>query len=296
MLARRGSGGRECGRCAVASRSRRTTGNLPCRLACGDESGDRGRDQRERAEDSSQEGGALSGFCRIPDASGPAWLFSGTEPGPRPEVMAGLTLPDSERCCHAGCGHRARRSLARPGRRDTRANEQAGQNQHAKQGRNQTAALRGHGRLAGYGASLRSSKPPVYRPERPAGMALRPLLLRHPAFDGLTEDKSHRFPGQSPRNHLARPRRSLASRSCARDLRATTPLGRVRFLDRDREDHLVKDSPKAWANTTHDWATVADHEHLAQIREHPATVRAGWGEAPHPRGARLRLRRGAVRG
>jgi topoisomerase-4 subunit B len=47
------------------------------------------------------------------------------------------------------------------------------------------------------------------------------------------------------------------------------------FLDRDREDHLVRDSRMSWANTTHDWAATADHEHLAQIREHPATHAPG---------------------
>jgi DNA gyrase subunit B len=31
----------------------------------------------------------------------------------------------------------------------------------------------------------------------------------------------------------------------------------------------------SWANTTHDWATTVDHEHLAQVREHPATYAPG---------------------
>jgi topoisomerase IV subunit B len=44
------------------------------------------------------------------------------------------------------------------------------------------------------------------------------------------------------------------------------------------EDHLVKDSGTAWENTTHDWAASVDHEHLAQIREHPATYATGGME------------------
>jgi len=55
-------------------------------------------------------------------------------------------------------------------------------------------------------------------------------------------------------------------------------LPRVTFLDRHWEDHLVRDSSASWENTTHDWAAVVDHEHLAQIREHPATYAPGGME------------------
>ncbi|HEY8653189.1 MAG TPA: ATP-binding protein [Dermatophilaceae bacterium] len=33
----------------------------------------------------------------------------------------------------------------------------------------------------------------------------------------------------------------------------------------------MRDSRTPWENTTHDWATTVDHEHLAQIRQLPAT-------------------------
>jgi len=41
---------------------------------------------------------------------------------------------------------------------------------------------------------------------------------------------------------------------------------------------VVKDSMKPWESTTHDWAGAVDHEHLAQIREQPATYSPGGGE------------------
>jgi len=37
----------------------------------------------------------------------------------------------------------------------------------------------------------------------------------------------------------------------------------------------VRDSGTSWVNTTHDWAATVDHEHLGQIREHPATCAPG---------------------
>ena len=33
----------------------------------------------------------------------------------------------------------------------------------------------------------------------------------------------------------------------------------------------MTDSETQWVNTTHDWAAAVDHEHLAQIRQQPAT-------------------------
>lgn len=33
----------------------------------------------------------------------------------------------------------------------------------------------------------------------------------------------------------------------------------------------MRDSRAPWENTTHDWAATVDHEHLAQIRQQPAT-------------------------
>jgi topoisomerase-4 subunit B len=41
------------------------------------------------------------------------------------------------------------------------------------------------------------------------------------------------------------------------------------------EDRLMRDSSKSWENTTHDWAAIVDHEHLAQIREQPTTYAPG---------------------
>jgi len=38
---------------------------------------------------------------------------------------------------------------------------------------------------------------------------------------------------------------------------------------------LLRDSRTSWVNTTHDWAAAVDHEHLAQIREHPARYAPG---------------------
>ena len=41
------------------------------------------------------------------------------------------------------------------------------------------------------------------------------------------------------------------------------------------EDHLVRDSRTSWENTTHDWAVIVDHEHIAQNRERSATYAPG---------------------
>ena len=35
---------------------------------------------------------------------------------------------------------------------------------------------------------------------------------------------------------------------------------------------------KPWESTPHDWAAAVDHEHLAQIREQPATYSPGGVE------------------
>jgi len=40
----------------------------------------------------------------------------------------------------------------------------------------------------------------------------------------------------------------------------------------------VRDSGTSWVNTTHDWAAVVDHEHLAQIRQQPARYAPGGVE------------------
>jgi len=40
----------------------------------------------------------------------------------------------------------------------------------------------------------------------------------------------------------------------------------------------VRDSRTPWENTTHDWAAAVDHEHLADIRQQPATHAAGGVE------------------
>jgi len=40
----------------------------------------------------------------------------------------------------------------------------------------------------------------------------------------------------------------------------------------------VRDSRTPWENTTHDWAATVDHEHIAQIREQPATYAPGGVE------------------
>jgi DNA gyrase subunit B len=55
-------------------------------------------------------------------------------------------------------------------------------------------------------------------------------------------------------------------------------LTRVSFLDRYWEDHVMRDSSTSWENTTHDWAALVDHEHLAQIREQPTTYAPGGVE------------------
>jgi topoisomerase IV subunit B len=52
----------------------------------------------------------------------------------------------------------------------------------------------------------------------------------------------------------------------------------VSFHDRYWEDHLMRDSSTSWENTTHDWAAIVDHEHLAQIREQPTTYAQGGME------------------
>jgi DNA gyrase subunit B len=40
----------------------------------------------------------------------------------------------------------------------------------------------------------------------------------------------------------------------------------------------MRDSRTSWENTTHDWAAIVDHEHLAQIREQSATYAPGGVE------------------
>jgi topoisomerase-4 subunit B len=40
----------------------------------------------------------------------------------------------------------------------------------------------------------------------------------------------------------------------------------------------VRDSGTSWENTTHDWAAIVDHQHLAQIRERPTTYAPGGME------------------
>jgi topoisomerase IV subunit B len=40
----------------------------------------------------------------------------------------------------------------------------------------------------------------------------------------------------------------------------------------------VRDSWTPWENTTRDWAAAVDHEHIAQIRELPATYAPGGEE------------------
>jgi len=40
----------------------------------------------------------------------------------------------------------------------------------------------------------------------------------------------------------------------------------------------MRDSRTSWENTTHDWAAIVDHEHIAQIREQPATYSPGGVE------------------
>jgi topoisomerase IV subunit B len=40
----------------------------------------------------------------------------------------------------------------------------------------------------------------------------------------------------------------------------------------------VRDSGAQWENITHDWAAAVDHEHLAQIRQQPATFAPGGVE------------------
>ena len=40
----------------------------------------------------------------------------------------------------------------------------------------------------------------------------------------------------------------------------------------------MRDSRTPWQNTTHDWAATVDHEHLAQIRQQPATFAPGGVE------------------
>ncbi len=40
----------------------------------------------------------------------------------------------------------------------------------------------------------------------------------------------------------------------------------------------MRDSRTSWQNTTHDWAAIVDHEHLAQIREKPTTYAPGGVE------------------
>jgi DNA gyrase subunit B len=40
----------------------------------------------------------------------------------------------------------------------------------------------------------------------------------------------------------------------------------------------MRDSRTSWENTTHDWAAIVDHEHLAQIRDQPTTYAPGGME------------------
>jgi len=40
----------------------------------------------------------------------------------------------------------------------------------------------------------------------------------------------------------------------------------------------MRDSRTSWENTTHDWAAIVDHEHIAQIREQPTTYAPGGME------------------
>jgi len=40
----------------------------------------------------------------------------------------------------------------------------------------------------------------------------------------------------------------------------------------------MRDFSTSWENTTHDWAAIVDHEHLAQIREQPTTYAPGGME------------------